>query len=239
MAGRFGKYGDLKRRQALRRGRQANARLAGASSADRRNRCRICPSAHTRLHPADRKTHRTAVVVVPPHDLWDPIQALRRQYDRNFRRWMPHITLLYPFRPKAAFDQVVPVLARACRLVLPSEVRLQRFRFFVHSSRNATFYLSPEPSRTLKALRLALRGRVPDCSDTARFDGGFTPHLSLGQARSRDVADMCRRWQATWQPLAFTLDRIHLIWRNDPPDDIFRPGPVLPLGPRAKPPCGL
>jgi 2'-5' RNA ligase len=196
-------------------------------------------STHSRRHPADRKTRKTAVVVVPPHDLWAPIQALRRQYDRNFRRWMPHITLFYPFRPKTAFEQVVPELARACRRLLPFEVHLRRFGFFVHGSRSATFYLAPEPSGALKALYLALRVRVPDCNDTARFDGGFSPHLSLGQARRRDVADMCRRWQATWRPLAFTLDRIHLIWRNDPPDDIFRPGPVVHLGPRARPPRGL
>jgi hypothetical protein len=36
--------------------------------------------------------------------------------------------------------------------------------------------------------------------------------------------------QATWQPLAFTLSHVCLIWRNDPPDDVFRIGPVLSLG---------
>ncbi len=230
MAGRFGKYGDLKRRQALRRGRRAEARLARASSVDQRQRGHILPSAHTRLHPAERKTYRTAVVVIPPDDLWAPIQALRRQYDRHFRRWMPHITLLYPFRPKAAFERVAPVLTRACRWMTPLEVRLQRFGFFVHGSRSATFYLAPEPAGAFKVLHRALKGEVPDCSDTARFTGGFTPHLSLGQARSREVEALCRQWQATWRPLAFTLDNIHLIWRNDPPDDIFRRGPVLPLG---------
>ncbi len=230
MAGRFGKYGDLKRRQALRRGRRAKARLAQASLADQENRGRMLPAAHTTSHPAGRKTHRTAVVVIPPDDLWAPIQALRRQYDRHYRRWMPHITLLYPFRPKAAFERVAPDLAQACGLSAPFEVRLQRFGFFVHGPRSATFYLVPEPAGALKTLHLTLRGKVPDCNDTARFDGGFIPHLSLGQARSREVAEMCRRWQAAWRPLAFTVDRIHLIWRNDPPDDIFRHGPALPLG---------
>ena len=114
MAGRFGKYGDLKRREALQRGRKEKARLAKASSVDRRNRQRNIPSTRTSLQPADQKTHKTAVVVIPPDDLWAPIQALRKQYDRHFRRWMPHITLLYPFRPPASIERVAPILAQAC-----------------------------------------------------------------------------------------------------------------------------
>jgi len=38
------------------------------------------------------------------------------------------------------------------------------------------------------------------------------------------------KWQATWQPLAFSLSHVYLIWRNDPPDDVFRTDPVLSLG---------
>ncbi len=234
MAARFGKYGDLKRRQALRRGRRAKARLAGASSAGPRTPGRMLPAAHTTLDPNHRKTHRTAVVIIPPDDLWPPIQALRHAYDRHFRRWMPHITLIYPFRPKTAFERIAPVLARVCRTMAPFEVRLGRFGFFVHGAHSATFYLAPEPSGAIKVLHRALLGKVPDCHDTARFAGGFIPHLSLGQARRREVEALCRRWQATWRPLTFTLDQIHLIWRNDPPDDIFRHGMVLPLG--IKPP---
>ncbi len=230
MAGRFGKYGDLKRRQAWQRGRQGEARLAKSWSRRRGPHRGIVPSAHTSWHPAAPKTHKTAVVIIPPDDLWAPIQALRQQYDRHFRRWMPHITLLYPFRPPTEFERVTPILAQACRLKAPFEVRLQRFGFFRHSRRHSTFYLAPEPAAAIKALHQTLRYKVPDCSDVAQFTGGFTPHLSLGQTRSHDVEAFCRRWQATWRPIAFTLEQVHLIWRNDPPDDIFRLGPALPLG---------
>lgn len=230
MVGRFGKYGDLKRRKALQRGRKEKARLDKALSMSRLNRPRGIPPARLSLHPAAPKTHRTAVVVIPPDDLWAPIQALRKQYDRHFRRWMPHITLLYPFRPPAEFDRVVPALAQACRLKAPFEVRLGRFDFFAHSRRSATFFLVPEPAAAIKALHQALLDKVPDCNDAALFAGGFAPHLSLGQTRGRDMGAFCNRWQATWSPLSFTVKQVHVIWRNDPPDDIFRIGPVLPLG---------
>jgi hypothetical protein len=94
MGGRFGKYGDLKRRKALQRGRKEAAKLAKELSIKGQNRRSIIPPAHTSFHPVAQKTHKTAVVVIPPDDLWAPIQALREKYDRHFRRWMPHITLL-------------------------------------------------------------------------------------------------------------------------------------------------
>ena len=143
---------------------------------------------------------------------------------------MPHITLLYPFRPLAEFERVAPILAEACRLKAPFEVRLQRLAFFVHSRQRSTFYLVPEPVAALAALHRSLLDKVPACSDVASFAGGFKPHLSLGQTRSREIEAFCRRWQARWRPLSFTLEQVHVIWRNDPPDDIFRIGPVLPLG---------
>jgi 2'-5' RNA ligase superfamily len=55
----------------------------------------------------EQKTHQTAVVLIPPEAVWPPIQALRQQYDRHVRRWMPHITLLYPFRPREEFERIV------------------------------------------------------------------------------------------------------------------------------------
>ena len=38
------------------------------------------------------------VFVIPPEDAWAPIQAIRQEHDRGFRRWMPHI-MFTRFRP--------------------------------------------------------------------------------------------------------------------------------------------
>ena len=143
---------------------------------------------------------------------------------------MPHITLLYPFRPVSAFDQVTPLLTRVCQSLEPFEVQLNRFDRLTHPRRKATLYLIPEPAGALKELQKALLEAVPDCDDVTRFAGGFRPHLSVGQIRSREAPALCAQLQAAWQPLAFTLSQVYLIWRNDPPDDVFRIGPVLFLG---------
>ena len=230
MGGRFGKYGDLKRRKALQRGRREKAKLQRANLTSLRKRSGLLPPIQRSSSAYAAKSYKTAVVVIPPEHLWGPIQGLRKRYDRNYRRWMPHITLLYPFLPVSAFEQVIPALARACRSLDPFGVQLNRFDFFSHSRRNVTIFLVPEPARPLRALQKALLKIMPDCNDVNRFAGGFTPHLSVGQVRSREAHALCAGWQANWRPLAFTLAHIYVIWRNDPPEDVFRIGSVLSLG---------
>jgi 2'-5' RNA ligase len=231
MGGRFGKYGDLKRRRALQRGRKE---ISGFDKSRRhkalRNADGWLPTSQAPAEDPAAKTHKSAVVVIPPEEIWGPIQGLRRQYDRHYRRWMPHITLLYPFRWGTDIPQLIPSMARACRKVEPFEVRLTRFDLFTHSRRSATLFLIPEPADALKKIHNALLAVAPDCDDVSRFAGGFHPHLSVGQLPGRQARDIRDRWQATWRPLVFTLTYIHIIQRNQPPDDVFRIVRSLPLG---------
>ena len=56
------------------------------------------------------KTPKTAIVIIPPEDCQEPIQRIRLSHDRSVRRWMPHITLVFPFRPVEDFNGVEPSL---------------------------------------------------------------------------------------------------------------------------------
>jgi 2'-5' RNA ligase len=170
-------------------------------------------------------------VLIAPQEVWPPIQSIRRQHDRNVRRWMPHITLLYPFAPRAAFTDVVPALAVACADLRPFPVTLARFATFAHGRRGATLYLVPEPTEPLLSLQMTLWEALPTYDDTRRHRDGFTPHLSIGQAPSTGEArTLLELLAADWQPLSFTAAAVHLIWRGEPPDDIFRVAHTLPLG---------
>lgn len=172
-----------------------------------------------------RKTHHTAVVLIPPPSTWPPIQAIRKRYDRQVRRWMPHINLLYPFRPPEAWPALLKSIAERIRPLLPFTVRLSEIRYFRHRSGRCTLWLAPEPRETLDALQQALLAVVPDCDDVRRFRGGFTPHLSIGQAPdAATCVALQRTLQAQWQPLIFDVTHVSLIWRKAPPDDVFRVG---------------
>lgn len=170
------------------------------------------------------KTHLSAIVAIPPAERWDAIQTIRQRWDRHVKDWMPHITLIYPFRPRSEFDAAAHRLAD---LGVPRfEARLATFRIFRHTSMSHTMWLDPEPKEPWVRLQAAIQERFPDCSDVQRYDGGFRPHLSVGQTRfpgpERDL-------QAAWRPFSFEVREIALIARADDrtPFEVVR---TIPLG---------
>jgi RNA 2',3'-cyclic 3'-phosphodiesterase len=168
-----------------------------------------------------RLTHKTAVALIPPEDVWPPIQAIRAEHDRQFRRWMPHVTLLYPFLPREAFAAAGPSLVSACSTIAPFTVTLREFRFFTHRDGRCTLWLVPEPHGPLRMLHAALAAAFPGCADPGAPP--FEPHLSVGQAASRAAAvALAARLQSPWMPVRFQAVAASLIWRHDAPDDVFR-----------------
>jgi 2'-5' RNA ligase len=109
------------------------------------------------------KTHKTAIVLIPAEDVWPPIQAIRRAHDRHFRRWMPHITLVYPFRPRHEFSALAERLAHACAQTPPFEVEMTTLGWFQHRS-SYTLWLAPEPKETLVRLQTVM---IRDATGTA------------------------------------------------------------------------
>jgi 2'-5' RNA ligase len=178
----------------------------------------------------DRKTFTTAVVLIPPIEVQPAIQAIRQVHDRHFKRWMPHITLLYPFRPRHEFDRLAERFAAACEGIQPFRLELAEMRCFRHRRESYTLWLAPEPKDALVRLQAVLGRVVPDCDDVDRHRDGFTPHLSVGQVRGEgQMLALQQALQAAWQPIAFTAREVNLIWRREPPDDIFRVGQTVRL----------
>jgi 2'-5' RNA ligase len=144
---------------------------------------------------------------------------------------MPHITLLYPFRPRQEFAAVAEQLAVVCRVLQPFPLLLRELRYFDHGRGSYTLWLVPEPMAAVQRLQAALQDVVPDCDDVCRYPGGFTPHLSLAQAQGQAMRQRLQdTLQATWQPLSFMVEAIQLIWRQPPADDVFRVDRTIRLG---------
>lgn len=173
----------------------------------------------------------TAVVVIPPLDLWPPIQAIRHEHDRQARRWMPHINLIYPFRPREEFEFLAGQFSRVCKGIEPFEIKLKEFFFFRHGQDCYTLWLVPEPKETLIKLQALLWSVVPDCDEGRTYEGGFTPHLSVGQARGQTaMLRLLNMLQVSWKTLVFTVNEVSLIWRGNPPNDVFRVVCTVRLG---------
>ena len=161
-----------------------------------------------------KKTPHSAVVLIPPEGLWPPIQSIRQIHDAHFKRWMPHVTLLFPFLPADRFPEAEAKLEAACREVSAFKVELARFQYFPGPK---TAWLDPEPSDVVRRLQARLQAEFPVCDDVARFPGGFRPHLSVGQG----PPGLAEKLQEVWSPVTFDSREVALI-RRDGPDDPFR-----------------
>ncbi|GEM_PF-718825 len=177
------------------------------------------------------KTHKSALVVLPPAELCAPLQALRERHDRQVGRWMPHINLLYPFVPATRFAAAVQRIAAQLEALQPFELTLDEVCLFHHRGGGHTLWLAPHPAGPLVSLHDRLLRAFPHCDDSARMHGGYRPHLSIGQVQGRGRAEKLREQiTADWQPLRFRVDALALIARGDPPQDRFRSVRRLPLG---------
>ncbi len=177
-------------------------------------------------------THQSAVVLIPPPEVWGPVQAIRCVHDSQFRRWMPHITILYPFLPPAELPGAIAPAEKTLQDVEPFRVILSRFSFFRHERGTYINWLAPEPRGPLVAVYNSLVRLFPECDTTARFPGGFTPHLTVGQSSGEEQLCAFEREMEPWMPLTFTAQRLTIVVCESPPDDVFRPFAELPIGAR-------
>lgn len=176
-------------------------------------------------------THSTAIVVIPSQDVWHAIQAIRTKRDAKVRRWMPHITLVYPGRPVSDFPAVQERLAIACHDLPAFEVELADFRTFRHRRGNYTIWLAPKPDAGLIELQAVVQRAVLGDEFVGGRPQGFQPHLSVGQVQGNiEMQRLVAELQAAWQPVRFAVSGISLIWRDEPPDDVFRVAGTVPLG---------
>lgn len=161
------------------------------------------------------KVYTSAVVIIPPENIWASIQEIRKKYDRQINRWMPHINLLYPFRPENQFESIEKDFFLVCKNIEPFIITFKKFKYFSHRHQNYTIWLYPEPLDLVVNLQLKLLEIFPDCDDVNKHKGGFTPHLSVGQIKGKEqLNSILKKFQNQWKELKFELSTIYFISRE-------------------------
>lgn len=162
------------------------------------------------------KIHTSAVVIIPPKENWEQIQEIRRQYDHQIKRWMPHITLIYPFRPESEFDILEQKFSTICKNIKPFKITLKSFKYFSYVNSNFTIWLNPEPKDLLINLQKKIRMIVPNCNDVNLYERGFIPHLSVGQIKGKNqLITILKRLEHEWEKIIFPVNEIYFIAREN------------------------
>ncbi len=175
-----------------------------------------------------KPSYKTALVLIPTEEIWTPIQQIRNIHDKKVRRWMPHITLIYPFIEKEKFVWFETNLAQVCQNFNQFSITLEKFCYFDHGRGHFTLWLSPDSGKILEKLQQKILEIVPtEIRQEQKLP--FHPHLSVGQVEDKNkiesmarLKDLQQKLQNEWKTLYFQAQRLSLIWRNAPPDDIFQ-----------------
>ena len=170
-----------------------------------------------------KKSYATALVLIPPKEKWEQIQSIRRKYDPQIHRWMPHINLLYPFISKPDFPTIHQKLIFTCSNRKLFEISFAKFNYFDHGHQNYTLWLVPEPKELIIEIQFELRTISPSCNDLNRFKGGFRPHLSVGQVRGKKkMMDLLQELQNDWQAIKVLIKGIFYIVRDQDKNSPFK-----------------
>ncbi len=181
-----------------------------------------------KINPLEKllPVYHSAIVIIPPKELWPSIQAIRKLYDKKIERWMPHITLIYGFIKEEYFKEASQLILNALKHLTPFTITLTEFNTFTHRS-SSTAWLKPvvTPAKALHELQATLQKLFPKCDEQSNKASGFTPHLSVGQFDSPTTA---MKKLPTWQPIEFTVDSVALISRHG--DTPFEVKHIVPIG---------
>ncbi|KAH0496585.1 hypothetical protein TgHK011_003937 [Trichoderma gracile] len=152
-------------------------------------------------------SHDTALCLIPPPQLWDPINILRSLNDEKFNKWPPHVTLVYPFVMPEALPEVTEALCRSHLEPKDDDISisLEEPGVFSHRRRSKTVFIQPNPGPDVDRLS-DLRDRILRFLEWPR-GRDYRPHMTLAQ--SEDDA-------TSWHQ--FLLEKARLLtpvtWRN-------------------------
>lgn len=130
---------------------------------------------------------KSAVCVILPQELWGPVQEIRKEHDKAYERWPPHINFLFPFISDQYFVEAAQILTETLANVPPFVVRFKELSYF-EQSKAWTVHLKPTTEKDasgkdpLIELQKLIQSQFPYCDQlSTRSPDGFHPHLTVAQ----------------------------------------------------------
>lgn len=163
-----------------------------------------------------KPVYKSGIVVIPDKKYWPQIQAVRKQCDSSYERWMPHITLIYGFIPDDYFSDAAPIIASEIKQIQPFEVTLAEYHSFTHNM-SYTAMLKPDKISEEKLIRLqtVIQNLFPNCAEQISRYGSFHPHMTIGKFETKETM---LATLPPWKEMTFPVTKISMISRkaNEP-----------------------
>jgi 2'-5' RNA ligase len=153
------------------------------------------------------------------------INLVRREHDKAFERWMPHINFIFPFIPEDQIADAVARLGPALKQIPAFDLVLDTIGHFEQRD-GCTVHLKPSDETQLQRVFAAIRSALPEIP--ARHGGEFHPHLTVGQWPKAELPSYPLLLAQLGAPFRVRVDHISIITR--PRDGPFVPHTELALG---------
>jgi len=196
--------------------------------------------------------HTSALCLIPNPEFWPPIQTIRSKHDRAYKRWMPHINLIYPFCPYSEFENVSKELSKELENIPPFWVSVDDFGHF--KQRKAwTVHLKPTTDPGLEIERLQAICEKLILPETKDLDSKkknqkrpFRPHLTVAQFKKSEAPEEVKVLKSNWEKTfgshsgaaKFLVSHVYLISRISQTDP-FRVRYAIPLKSNNKVPLAV
>lgn len=155
----------------------------------------------------------TALVIIIPEEFHDMINTLRSQYDHAYPRWMPHMTLYYPFISIEHFPEIAERLQTALRGFGNISINLNKISFFSQKDK-VTIHLEPQDDTMIQQLFQLIHQTIPEIP-LARAQ--YKPHATIGQCMKSDRHRMIESFTEHFkgQDMTMNISAIQLINRSE------------------------
>lgn len=164
-----------------------------------------------------------ALALLVPTRLSSHIQDIRRDHDKAYERWMPHINLLFPFVLEHKIPDVTKRLTDELSK-LPSFVLILNEVGSFSQREGNTFHLKPKDETKMLELYAAVRRAIPEFKPQRK---DFHPHLTLGQwKKSENPTAMLQSMFVGG--ISVVVDKLCIITRTK--DGPFSVNTEIPLG---------
>jgi 2'-5' RNA ligase len=168
-----------------------------------------------------KQVFTTALCIIPPQEVWAPMQLIREKYDKGYVRWMPHFNFLYPFVTFDEFPEAEKLLKESLSKIKPFKVKLEKFGSFDQKN-ESVLWIKPESDVIREVNNQISKVYKPNRKD-------FVPHISVGQFPKNEIQTWLKKFQKEWKPIEFECNEICLIGRYGF-DDPMKVRAVIPFG---------
>eukprot|EP01125_Pyxidicula_operculata_P005953 TRINITY_DN2078_c1_g3_i1.p1 TRINITY_DN2078_c1_g3~~TRINITY_DN2078_c1_g3_i1.p1 ORF type:complete len:805 (+),score=126.33 TRINITY_DN2078_c1_g3_i1:450-2864(+) len=175
---------------------------------------------------------QSVINIVPPRQMWGPIQAIRTLNVAN-ARCGPHFSFLDPFVLPKHYPIAAELLKEELKTFPPFKVHLKSFSYFNHAKSYSLFIVpetTPDPNAFNKLLKRCLKV-FPQCNDLVVRGGekGFVAHMTIAKYETYDqLKTAMDNLTKVWKPITFEIKELYFLARQE--GDPFEVKHVIPLG---------